>query len=195
MQSASTTRAVSADELSAIAKEKAIRGQPTRSMAEPVVEKQMGVQANTPVARVMAKPILGQAPASVQAPTAAPAATTGVPVPAAQKTTISASEAATILSGLQATLDQADSAKSTGWRCSSADDATFYQGRILRDRLAQFIPRALSTSVFEITAAELDTADKILACSNEATASVPNTGAYIALGVIVALTAIFFSVK
>lgn len=195
MQSASTTRAMSASELSEIAKQKAIQGQPTRIMAEPVMEKNMGVPV-APVARVMARPVasvsMGQAPV---APTAAPASTTGVPVPQNQKTTISAQEAGSLLTGLQATLDLADNARTTGWRCTGVDDATFYQGRLLRDRLAQFMPRSLSTSVFEITAAEVDTADKILACSNEASASVPNTSAYIALGVIVALSAIYFSVK
>lgn len=187
MQSASTTRAANVNELSEIAKEKAIRGQPTRSMAEPVMEKNMGV--NIPVARVVARPIMGQAPV------AAPAPTTGIPVPANQKTTISAQEANTILTGLQETLRLADNARTTGWRCTGVDDATFYQGRILRDRLAQFMASPAKAGLFEITAAELDAADKILACSNEATGSTPNTGAYIALGVIVALAAVYFSVK
>lgn len=181
MRSASTARVSSAEELSRIAQEKAIQGQPTlaaRVQATPVKD------ARSPdFPRVVARPILGQAPPPAPAPAAAPGTTT-----------ISQGEVKLILDGLTETLRLADNARNTGWRCTGVDDATFYKGRVLRDRLAAFLasPPPGGTG-FAITKEEADVADKILGCSNEATATSPNKTAWIVLGVIVVGAAIFFS--
>jgi len=135
-----------------------------------------------PTERVTAVPIMGQ-----PAP-AAPAV-----VPPKDSTNIDLPSAKTILTGLQETLRLADGAQATGWTCGGVDQTTFYQGRILRDRLAGFVAAAKSNDTFEISKAEVDAADKILGCSNEATGVGPNKSAYIALGVIVAGAAIFLS--
>jgi hypothetical protein len=135
-----------------------------------------------PTERVTAVPIMGQ-----PAP-AAPA----VVIPK-DSTNIDLASAKTILTGLQETLRLVDGAGTTGWTCGGVDQTTFYQGRILRDRLAAFVAAAKTGDMFEISTAEVDAADKILGCSNEATGVGPNKSAYIALGVIVASAAIFLS--
>lgn len=139
--------------------------------------------------RVAARPVMAQ---SASSPVPVPPA--AVPVSASQKTSLSVSEANTILSGLQVTISMADNANKTGWKCESASDAVFYQGRVLRDRLAQFVAGAKTGATFDITKDELDAADKILACSAEATGTTQNTSAYVALGAILIGAAIFLSV-
>lgn len=213
MRSASTQAVDSVSELSKIAQEKAIQGQPTLAaraqgmpvlsarvqarpiMASPVSEPvkapaarietpvyTVPAERQAPVARVMARPLMGQTPATM--PAAAP-----------QGITLSREEASLILQGLTETLQLADNARTTGWRCTGVDDATFYKGRVLRDRLAGYLAQpASSGGVFAITKEEADVADRILGCSNEATASSSNKTAWIALGVIVVGAAIFFSV-
>lgn len=185
MRSASTRAVTSASELSKVAQEKAIQGQPTlaaRIQAQPVQTQapQAPQEHRAPeFPRVMARPILGQAPA-------APA------VAAVPGAVISRDEAKLILSGLTETLRLADDARNTGWRCTGVDDATFYKGRVLRDRLAAYMASP-GNAGFQITKDEADVAEKILGCSNEATASSPNKTAWIVLGVIVAGAAVFFS--
>lgn len=141
-----------------------------------------------PRERVAARPVMAQS-ASSPTPVPSPAA----PVAAVDKISISLTEARGILAGLQATIGLADNANKTGWKCSGVSDAVFYQGRVLRDRLSQYAATAREGSSFEITKDEIDAADKILGCSNEATEANANTGAYVALGVIVAGAAIFLS--
>jgi len=172
MRSASTSRVSSADELSRVAQEKAQKGQPTlaaRVEARPVAPE---TPKRFEAPRVVARPVMGQSPAA--------------------STTIGRDEAALILRGLTETLKLADGARQTGWRCTGVDDATFYRGRVLRDRLAAFLASP-GTSGFSITKEETEVAEKILGCSNEATASSPNARAYVALGVILAAAAVFFS--
>lgn len=206
MRSASTTPVSSPSALSLIAQERALKGQPTDSVQAEPVEKNLGTErvvatavaapapapapvpaTRLPEARVVARPVMGQGPIPIPTPTA--------PVPAADLTTISLSEANDILVGLQSTLQLADNAVATGWKCASVDDSIFYKGRVLRDRLAQFVLTAKAESRFEISKGDVDAAEKILACSDEATSRKPNTSAYIALGVIVAGAAIYFSAK
>ena len=181
MRSASTERVSSVAELSKVAQERAIRGQPTLAARVQAVP----VGGSPALPRVMARPMIGQAAPAAAAPAAS----------AAQSTTISMDEAKTILAGLTETLRLADNARTTGWRCTGVDDATFYKGRVLRDRLANFVSfPPQGGGGFQISRDETDVADKILSCSNEATASSPNKNAYIVLGVIVVGAAIFLSV-
>jgi hypothetical protein len=212
MRSASTSMVNSASELSKIAQAKAAEGQPTlaaRVQARPVMASNVPdpvravpvmaspvpdpvkvapaaapvytapVQRQAPqVARVMARPLMGQAPAATTA-----------------QTTLSREEAALILQGLTETLRLADNARTTGWRCTEVDDATFYKGRVLRDRLANYLAFPASTAgTFTITKDEADVADQILGCSSEATAGSTNKTAWIVLGVIMVGAAVFFSV-
>lgn len=132
--------------------------------------------------RVKAVPVMGQPTPAV------------VPAVKPDSTTIGLDEVRTILQGLQETLRLVDSAQTTGWSCGGVDQTTLYQGRILRDRMAAFVSSAKAGDTFEISKTEVDAADKILGCSNEATGATPNKSAYIALGVIVAGAAIFLSV-
>lgn len=157
MRSASTSSVSSPSELSRLAQEKAIQGQPVvagRVAEEPVLE---GAQ----VARVMARPIMGQQAAA----------------PASDRTTISRNEAGLIRDGLNETM--------AGDVVVATPEAT-----ALRDRLVRFM--AGTGTSFEITKAEVDLAEKILDRSNAARK--PNTSAYIALGVIVAAAAIYFTI-
>jgi hypothetical protein len=177
MRSASTSRVADPNELSRVAQEKATRGQPTlaRVAARPVEEPRLSeVRRGPELPRVVARPVMGQAPA--QPPGTVPLDMDGV-----QK----------ILAGLNETLRLADGARTTGWRCTGVDDATFYRGRVLRDRLAAYV--ANPSGIFMISRDEVDVADKILGCSDEATASSPNKNAYLVLGVIVVGAAVFFS--
>lgn len=203
MRSASTSMASSSSELSKIAQAKAIQGQPTqaaRVQARPVmaspepvkaarveavrveapVRIEAPVQQSPKFARVVARPIMGQAPAAAAA---------------AAQTTLTRDEATVILQGLTETLRLSDNARTTGWRCTGVDDATFYKGRVLRDRLANYLgfPDP-SGAGFAITKDEADVADKILGCSNEATGVSSDKTAWIVLGVIVVGAAVFFSV-
>lgn len=191
MQSASTTKTSSASELSKIAQQKAIRGQPTlanRVSAAPVAEpppaqeRNMGNVDRVLVDRVVARPLMGRPTVGQgQAPAVAPGTTT-----------LNVPDAKAILAGLQETLRLVDNAKTTGWTCSGASDATLAQGRALRDRLSQFVAGP-SQAMFQITSTDVDVADQILACSNAAGASQPNLSPYIALGVVVAAAAVFFT--
>lgn len=221
MRSASTSMVSSSSELSKIAQEKATQGQPTLAvpipgkpsmaarvqarpvMASAVVDPVKPVQARPVetrpadsrpaderpvdtrpfeagrVTRVMARPLMGQAPAS---------ATPG-------QTTLTREEATLILQGMTETLRLADGARTTGWRCTGVDDATFYKGRALRERLTYYLSLPVATAgAFVITLEEADVADKILGCSNEATANSGDKTAWIVLGVIVVGAAVFFSV-
>lgn len=157
-----------------------VQEQPKASRVETPVYT-IPVQRQAPqVVRIMARPLMGQAPA---------------PAAASQGITLSREKASLILEGLTETLKLSDNARTTGWRCTGVDDATFYKGRVLRDRLASYLMQPVSSAgAFTITMEEADVADRILACSNEATASSPNKTAWIALGVIVVGAAIFFSV-
>ncbi len=180
MRSASTARISDPSELSRVAQEKATRGQPTlsRVAARPIEEPRLSeIRRGPELPRVVARPVMGQSP-----------------VAQAQTATLNVNEARLILSGLTETLGLADNARNTGWRCTGVDDATFYKGRVLRDRLAKFLASP-GNGVFQISKEETEAADKILGCSNEATASSPNITAYVVLGVIVAGAAIFFSVS
>lgn len=216
MRSASTSMVSSPSELSKIAQEKAAEGQPTlaaRVQARPVMAQAVqarpvmaqaapaqAVPAPTPVmaapvpepvkaapiqtrpietprvARVTARPLMGQAPASPQ-------------------TTLSREEATLISQGLTETLRLADGARTTGWRCTGVDDATFYKGRVLRDRLSNYLAAPVSSAgSFVITKDEADVADRILGCSNEATGNSSDKTAWYVLGAIMIGSAIFFAV-
>jgi hypothetical protein len=126
-----------------------------------------------------------------QAPAAAPAPGTTSLVP---------DEARLVYQGLSATLAQVDQAKTTGWSCTGVSDQDFYTGRLLQDRLAKYVGGLRTADVadaqgnFVISKDETDVADKILACSNEATGSSPNKAAYFVLGTVVVGAAVFFSV-
>lgn len=183
MQSVSTSRVTSASELSAMAKERAMQGQPTSS---PVYEEPAVAEPRMGVPRVVARAVT-RAPSRAPAPTPAPS------LGQIGQVAIGRNDASLILQGLSRTLDQVDAASATGWSCTGVSQATIYQGRDLRGRLQAFIADPTQTS-FSISASDLAAADQILGCSNEATASTPNTSAYIALGVIVAASAIFFAV-
>lgn len=97
--------------------------------------------------------------------------------PPSDRTTISRDEAKLILDGLNESM--------AGDVVVATPEAT-----ALRDRLVRFV--AGTGTSFEITKAEVDLAEKILDRSNAARK--PNTSAYIALGVIVAAAAIYFTI-
>lgn len=158
--------------------------------APPVVDRVSAVPTAPAVERVQAHPTMGQTPTS---PIAVPPTTPPAPVAPQDQTPISLSQANTIYSGLQTTLGLSDNATATGWTCVGVTNAEFYQARVLRDRLAQFLASAQPGSTFTITKADLDVAGKVLGCSNQATGATPNQNAYIALGVIVVGAAIFLS--
>lgn len=106
---------------------------------------------------------------------------------------ISLADAQVILAGLKETLRLVDSANDTGWTCAGVDQQAFYKARVLRDNLEKFVASAKADEMFALSKADLDSAEKVLSCSDQATARTPNTSAYIMVGVLVAGAALFLS--
>ncbi len=122
-----------------------------------------------------------------------PVPSPAAPVAPQDQTQVSFADAQVILAGLKETLRLVDGANQTGWTCEGVDPAAFYKARVLRDNLQAFVDAGKADATFTLSKVDLDSAEKVLGCSDQATGRTPNTSAYIMVGVLVAGAALFLS--
>lgn len=130
--------------------------------------------AERPVASARA---MGQAAATV------PQAAVQAPVQTAQ---MSLDEATSMLPGLKAAIDTTDGALKSGAVCPGIQAADMDLAKTYRDQMSAFVTAKVAGSTLTVQKNWLDAADKIVRCAIEYEKPAPNTGAYIALGVIAA---------
>ncbi len=112
------------------------------------------------------------------------------PVPSAPMTL---AEATSMLPGLQAAVTGAEDSQKAGG-CKDLSAADLATARAFKDKMAQFVAGAAPGATFTVEKPWLDAADNVVKCAIAAEKAAPNTGAYIALGVIAAGAIVALSV-
>jgi hypothetical protein len=102
-------------------------------------------------------------------------------------------EATAMLPGLQAAVTGAEDAQKAGG-CKDLAAADLATARSFKDRMAQFVAGAAPGATFMVEKPWLDAADNVVKCAIAAEKAAPNTGAYVALGVIAVGTIVALSV-
>lgn len=120
---------------------------------------------------------MGQAAATVpQAPVQAPI----------QTAPMSLDEATSMLPGLKSAVETTDAAlKSGAAKCVDVQAADLDLAKTYLAQMSQFVTAKVAGSTLTVQKNWLDAADKVVRCAIQAEKIAPNTGAYIALGVIV----------
>lgn len=125
---------------------------------------------------VSARATMGQAAATVpQAPVQA----------AIQTAPMSLEEATAMLPGLKSAVDTADAGMKSGAKCVDLLAADLELARTYLSQMSQFVAAKVAGSTLTVQKNWLDAADKVVRCAILVDKASPNTGAYIALGVIV----------
>lgn len=115
------------------------------------------------------------------------------PVPPTPSAPMTLAEATSMLPGLQAAVTGAEDAKNSGG-CKDLSAADLATARTFKDRMAQFVAGAVPGATFTVEKPWLDAADNVVKCAIAAEKAAPNTGAYVALGVIAVGTIVALSV-